>query len=144
MTVKVPKYVLVIVMLILVGSALGAVGFLLGRDSVSQAEVRDRPAQDAQAAYRRGFAAGREAGAPRRTYADGFAAGRRAGSRGAYGDGAAAALGGDRFDLVAGNYYIVRFASGDHGAPLELERSAVVVPGRAYEICNTDEICFQG
>lgn len=142
-TLKVPKYVLVIAMLILVGSALGAVGFLLGRDSVSQADVRNPSRADVAASYRKGFVAGREAGAPKRTYAEGLADGRRSGERKGYRDGAAAALGGDRFDLAPGAYYIVRFADGDHGAPLELERSAAVVPGRAYEICNTDEICFR-
>jgi len=140
--VRIPKYVLVIVLLVCVAGAVGALGFLLGRDSVGEADAHQRDEAALKGAYRDGVVAGRRAAEPDRTYAEGVADGRRAGLRRGYARGADAALRGDRFQLGPGPYYIVRFTTGDRGT-LELERSAVLVPGRAYQVCNTDEICFQ-
>lgn len=142
-TLRSPKYAFVIALILLLGCAVAAVGFLLGRDSVVQADAHAGDAAAKHAAYHEGVKAGRRAATPERTYADGLEAGRQRGLATGYAQGADAALGDGRFDLAAGGYYIVRFATGERGADLQLERSAAVVPGRAYEVCSGDEICYR-
>jgi hypothetical protein len=145
-TLRIPRAVLVIATVILVGGALATVGFLLGRDSArangsgaSSQTVAEAVARGRKAGYAKGFAAGKKAATPKRTFSDGVDVGRRRG----YGDGAAEALGGTRFQLRAGAYYIVKFAEGSHSARLQLDSAADLVPGHSYEICNTYDLCYR-
>ena len=145
---RIPTYAIVLALLVGVAVIMGATGFLLGRDSAGSETASTSQASTAgdaavkRTAYRRGVEAGREQAKPRRSFADGVEAGRKHGFAKGYTQGSQAALGGGRFDLAAGSFYVVRFARGDHDA-LELDRSAQLVPGRAYQLCNATEICYQ-
>lgn len=139
-TLRIPKYALVITLLVAVAAAVGGVGFALGRDSAPGAHASSTEAAGAErAAYRDGVAAGRKAAQPRRTYAEGRAEGRRRGSN----EGADAALGGERFSLRGGAYYIVRFAPGERGVKLRLDRVVELAADRAYQLCGDYQLCYR-
>lgn len=146
-TVRIPKALVVILTVIIVGGALGAVGFLLGRDTVDDAEAGQLSAEarseaikhGRKAGYDEGFRAGREAASAGRSYHDGVVKGRRDG----YDNGASEALALSRFDYNPGAYYIVQFAQGSDRPSLRIDTVAGLFPGRSYEICNTTELCYR-
>jgi hypothetical protein len=146
-TVRIPRALVVIVTVIVIGGALGMVGFLLGRDSVDDADARQLSAetrsgphkQGREAGYEQGLRAGREAASSGPSYHDGVVKGRRDG----YDDGASEALGLAQFDFNPGAYYIVQFAQGSDRPRLRIDTVAGLFPGRSYEICNTTELCYR-
>jgi len=146
-TVRIPKALVVILTVIVVGGALGAVGFLLGRDSVADAEAGELSAdatseaikRGREAGYDQGFRAGKEAARSGPSFHDGVAEGRRDG----YENGASEALGLAEFDYNPGAYYIVQFAQGSDRPRLRIDTVAGLFPGRSYEICNTTELCYR-
>jgi hypothetical protein len=154
-TLRVRKSLLVIATVILVGGALGLVGFLLGRDSADtgsaerisaepQAQAQAEGLKQArQAGYDDGFAAGKHAAEPTHTYNQGLIEGRRNGYDRGYAQGGYDALGLARFDFTAGAFYIVQFAGGANGQGLQVSTVNDLLAGRSYEICNTNDLCFR-
>ncbi len=146
-TVRIPKALVVILTVIVVGGALGAVGFLLGRDSVADAEAGELSAEATseaikkgrEAGYDQGFRAGKEAASSGPSFHDGVVEGRRDG----YDNGASEALALEEFDYNPGAYYIVQFAQGSGRPQLRIDTVAGLFPGRSYEICNTTELCYR-
>jgi hypothetical protein len=131
----------VIAAVLLVGGAVGGVGFLLGRDAPEPVDVSQAtaaaPAHDLadarKAGYRRGFAAAGRAAEPKRTYAEGYERG--------YDEGAGDALGGAGVELAPATFYIVQLAAADGGAGLRLSEAHPLAPGVSYELCNTNDLC---
>lgn len=146
-TVRIPKALVVILTVIVIGGALGALGFLLGRDSVDDAEAGQITAearseavkQSRDAGYDEGFRAGKEAARSGPSFHDGVVEGRHDG----YDNGASEALALAQFDYNPGAYYIVQFAQGSDRPRLRIDTVAGLFPGRSYEICNTTELCYR-
>jgi hypothetical protein len=154
-TVRVPKALLVVVLVLLVGCAVGALGFFLGRDSApEETTVATTPAKDDGARQDSGSEGeGDESASPTaeagavdgaaRTYAQGLRDGREEGREAGLQAGAEQALALDQFDFDPATFYVIQFAEADGGAGLEISGADQMLPGSSYLLCNTNDLCTQ-
>jgi hypothetical protein len=127
---------------LLIGCVVGAVGFVLGRDSADPAQAQSvvradqakRVAAARKAGYERGFADGRRAAErDQRQQPTGSDGGRSEPS-------GHDALAVDQFDLDPGAYYIVQVADGGSG-DARASDYAPMEPGVSYELCDAYGVC---
>ena len=164
-TPQIPRIAAVLATLVVLGGALGVLGFYLGRDSVEQADAEPgpgrRPSRPMPSSGRSGLDAepqaepapeqrshrGRgeppSAEATIRTYAEGLRAGREQGYERGFAAGGNEALALDRFDFAPATFYVVQFATGDRGQGPHIDTADQLLPGRSYLICNTNDLCSQ-
>jgi hypothetical protein len=153
-TVRVPKTLLVVVLVLLVGCAVGALGFFLGRDSApEETTVATTPAKGAGETQDEGGDGDESTpdaepeaevdGGAARTYAQGLREGREQGFERGYREGASEALAIGQFNFDPATFYVVQFAAVDGGAGLEISGSDQMLPGRSYLLCNTNDLCTQ-
>ena len=162
-TPQVPRIAAVLATLVVLGGALGVLGFHLGRDSVEPADAEPRAVRaperaDAEPRAEPADAEPRAEPAPEqrsrrgrgeppsgvatiRTYAEGLRAGRGQGYERGFVAGGTEALALDRFGFAPATFYIVQFATGDGGRGLRIDTADQLLPGRSYLICNTNDLC---
>ena len=141
------KSAIAVAVVLVVGCVVGGLGFVLGRDSATPADAKQKitavaDTQELAAArkqgYRRGFAAGRRSG---RSYDDGVTAGRRQGFQRGYERGGFEALGGARWEFAPATFYIVQFAASAGGPELRISDVHQMYSGPSYVLCNTNDLC---
>ncbi len=136
------KTISVFAAVLLIGCVVGAIGFVLGRDSAQPAQAQSvvragevkRVATARKAGYERGFANGRRAAERDQRQQPTDSGGGRSEPSGHD------ALAVDQFDLDPGAYYIVHVADGGSGDPRASDY-APMEPGLSYQLCDAYGVC---
>lgn len=129
MTIRVPKWLLAVVLLILVGGAAAVGGYFYGESSVSRADIRREAADKA---YKQGYRQG-SADADSNTFGE-LTREFRSGARHAL----------DPLYFDARKSYVIRLGEGyPKKAPVEwITSSLEMEEGKLYEPCGSTDICW--